>query len=80
MTGYSYALTRIREDEGQSGVNCYMEGCDERITAAFLANEHWAGETTDTVTATVTSGGEKLKQLPQVLPQAPVHHRRQAPA
>ena len=66
MTGNSYALTRTCEAKGQEGVECYMEGHDDRITAVSAANEFWADDITNTITATVTSGGEKLKATTQI--------------
>ncbi len=59
--GYDYALTRTCKDNGKDGVSCYAEGYDERITSAYLANEVWAADTANTVTAMVASGEELLK-------------------
>jgi hypothetical protein len=65
MTGYSSVLTRTCEAKGQEGVNCYMEGRDDRIIAVSAANEVWADDITNTITATVASGGEKLRAVTQ---------------
>ena len=42
-----------------------MEGRDERITAVSAANEFWADNVTNTITATLLAGGEKLKATTQ---------------
>ncbi|KAF3007707.1 hypothetical protein E8E13_009573 [Curvularia kusanoi] len=59
MTGSSYALTRTCVDEGQGSLGCFVEG--NNIRGVYAANEYWENASTDTITATITSGAERLK-------------------
>lgn len=64
MTGDEYAVTRTCVDQSEDGVKCYAEGYDGKIKSQYLANEFWASDATNTVTATIASGAEKLKAAP----------------
>ncbi|KAJ4994177.1 hypothetical protein SVAN01_00006 [Stagonosporopsis vannaccii] len=63
VTGDEFALTRTCVDRSTE-VNCYAEGFNGRIKSQYLANEVWASDATNTVTATIASGAEKLKAAP----------------
>jgi hypothetical protein len=70
MTGKSHAMTRSCIDKSHEGVNCYAEGYDEIRSGPYIANEHWGGSTTDTATATITAGVEKLRPTYSETPSA----------
>lgn len=63
VSGGDYTMTRTCIDQSTE-VKCYAEGFNTKINGPYLANEVWASDATNTVTATIASGAEKLKAAP----------------